>query len=357
VVGGLYDAEDNGLDDNNTATYYRVDFSTGTGDTEEFLDVLRNHLYTFTIEEVNSAGHNELDDAFEDGSDNLLSAKVTAWNLAGQNVIAHGQHYLNVNEGEIAFETAGGTAKFVAETNYTIDDRGFPAGIEVEQSEGSEWLALSLSGNSGDLSRTVTLTATATTVDRTAKVYIRVGNLTKVITVTQEEGVLYVGRFGGELEELDGGTRWRFERALYIQAKDNGSYTLRSDAYIGPDIIDDPWDGKGNTLTLIKANDENANPPVTHPAADVCFTKNSGYASITEKDDPNYRWYLPAWEQWVAAWVSRESFGDAKPDDGNNGDYWSSTKLWGMFYRVGSMKKLPPAQTFRVRCVREGAMP
>jgi hypothetical protein len=346
VVGGLYDAEDNGLDDNNTATYYRVDFSTGTGDTEVFLDVLRNHLYTFTIEEVSSAGHNELDDAFEDGSDNLLSAKVTAWNMAGQNVIAHGQHYLNVNEGEITLEAANGTAKFVAETNYTIDDRGFPAGIVVEQSEDSEWLALSLSGNSGDLSRTVTLTATENPLpgDRTAKVRIRAGNLTKVITVTQKEKLFYVGRFGGALKRT--GNEWKFERTLYIQSKNQGGTT-----YIwGPDgdtAADSYWDGKDNTWAIRTP---------TYPAANACFTKNSGYASITEKDDPNYQWYLPAQRQLMAAWVSHNSF-----DEASEGLWhWSSTEYdvsyaWDASLVSGntSFTTTKTNNSYAVRCVRE----
>jgi hypothetical protein len=191
VVGGKYDANKNGLDDTDAIYYYRADFSTGTGDTEKFLDVLRNHHYTFRIEEVSGEGHDSANDAFE--GDNLLSAKVTVWNPANQNVDQR-QHSLNVSEDEFVFEASGGSAEFVAETDYTFSNRGFPTGIVVDQeityspavTLENEWLKLASTGITSK--KTITLTAEPNTVseERTAQVRVKAGNLTKVIIVTQK---------------------------------------------------------------------------------------------------------------------------------------------------------------------------
>lgn len=72
VVGGRYE---NDL----KLSYYRADFSTGTGDSEKFLDVLRNHHYTFNITKVGSSGHDTSEGAFK-GTQNIdFTVKVTNW--------------------------------------------------------------------------------------------------------------------------------------------------------------------------------------------------------------------------------------------------------------------------------------
>lgn len=72
VVGGRYGSDP-------TPTYYRADFSTGTGDNEVFLDVLRNHHYTFNITKVGSSGHDTSEGAFE-GTQNIdFTVEVSNW--------------------------------------------------------------------------------------------------------------------------------------------------------------------------------------------------------------------------------------------------------------------------------------
>jgi uncharacterized protein (TIGR02145 family) len=96
---------------------------------------------------------------------------------------------------------------------------------------------------------------------------------------------------------------------------------------------------------------------VTHPAANACFEKNSGYASITEKDD--LVWYLPAQKQLMAAWVSYSSFSSTL----SGGSYWSATEdngnnrssyAWLVSFSYAYTRNLTyKTNTFRVRCVRE----
>lgn len=80
VVGGVYDANGNGnFTDDGPATFYRADFSTGTGDAETFLDVLRNHHYTFTITKVSGSGYATSEDAFQGAKPIDFTVTVTNW--------------------------------------------------------------------------------------------------------------------------------------------------------------------------------------------------------------------------------------------------------------------------------------
>ncbi|MDR0421449.1 MAG: FimB/Mfa2 family fimbrial subunit [Proteiniphilum sp.] len=72
VVGGIYGSD-------SKPTYYRADFSTGTGDDETFLHVLRNHHYTFNITKVSASGHDSPDDAFTGAKRIDFTVGVTPW--------------------------------------------------------------------------------------------------------------------------------------------------------------------------------------------------------------------------------------------------------------------------------------
>lgn len=85
VVGGLYDANGNGdFTDDGPATYYRADFSTGTDASEVFLDVLRNHHYTFNITKVSEPGHDTSEDAFQGAKKIEFTVEVTPWGMDNQ---------------------------------------------------------------------------------------------------------------------------------------------------------------------------------------------------------------------------------------------------------------------------------
>lgn len=72
VIGGRYEND-------SKPSYYRADFSTGTGDNEVFLDVLRNHHYTFNITKVGGSGHDTSESAFEGRINIDFTVEVSNW--------------------------------------------------------------------------------------------------------------------------------------------------------------------------------------------------------------------------------------------------------------------------------------
>lgn len=76
VVGGRYGND-------SEPSYYRADFSTGTGDNEVFLDVLRNHCYTFSITKVSRSGYDTSERAFQGTRYIDFTVEVANW---GDNV-------------------------------------------------------------------------------------------------------------------------------------------------------------------------------------------------------------------------------------------------------------------------------
>lgn len=195
VVGGVFDANADGDFTNDSGTtYYRVDFSTGSGAAESFLDVLRNHKYSVNIQSVEDDGYDTSLNAFKGGA--RLTAEITPWNLANQSVIGDGQYWLTTSRDDLVFDFRGDTEIVVAETNYNIIEQGFPKGVVVDEAEityipsvapGEEWLSLSDSGTDGALKRIIDITAAQNleTGDRSAKIRIKAGNFTKVINVVQ----------------------------------------------------------------------------------------------------------------------------------------------------------------------------
>ena len=126
------------------------------------------------------------------GADGMLVvANVDDWDTANVNIVYDGQWWLSVTEDTFAFDAAGGAAAFTAATNYDIDDQGYQAGLhidaaEIEYTGDTGWLTVT-GGIDGDLSRNLTLTAQPNTsvLERTAKVKVKAGNMTKILNVTQ----------------------------------------------------------------------------------------------------------------------------------------------------------------------------
>ncbi len=78
VMVGKFDADGDGFG-NDPITYYRMDFSRGTGASQTFLDVLRNHKYTFTVTRVSGPGCADSRTAFESIPYNI-EVNVVPWN-------------------------------------------------------------------------------------------------------------------------------------------------------------------------------------------------------------------------------------------------------------------------------------
>lgn len=132
-----------------------------------------------------------------------VTTKVNDWNGNGVNIIEDGQWRLTVTDDLLKIGSEGGTVSLVAETNYDTDEFGYPVGLQfnsadvVYTSGGKGWLSINITGADGDLSRTLTFTASNSQgvryqtsgypVERSATLRLKAGNLTKVINIVQEK--------------------------------------------------------------------------------------------------------------------------------------------------------------------------
>ena len=72
IIGGKYNESDE-------VTYYRADFLDGE---KKYLNLLRNHKYTFLVRKIGGKGFPSVEDAYEAGPTNL-EAEVIQWNDGG----------------------------------------------------------------------------------------------------------------------------------------------------------------------------------------------------------------------------------------------------------------------------------
>lgn len=208
IIGGYYDGS-------TIKTYYRIDLKTleDTEDTNISSGILRNYLYKVKVMSVSGPGYPTALDAYMGVC--RLTAEVDPWDMAMQNVVVDGQFYLTMARDEDdMIPTDGGEVEIKAKTDYNITSQGFNSGIRASEADivyypavspGEEWITLRLSGMNGDCERTITIIASANTmrVDRTAKVYIKAGNLTQIVLVTQNGSFLHItDRNGGSIDEL-----------------------------------------------------------------------------------------------------------------------------------------------------------
>lgn len=181
--------------------YYRIDLKTDDDASENISSgILRNHLYNVVVKEVAGIGYDTPEEAYKGGK--RLTATITKWNCADQNVILDKQYSLIVDKDELSFGADGGQMDIVATTDYSRTDQGYLSGIQIDEAEivykpavssENRWLTLSdVSGTNDDLVRTIGFVAADNFngAQRSAEVYIKAGNLKKKISITQETGTI-----------------------------------------------------------------------------------------------------------------------------------------------------------------------
>lgn len=197
VIAGIWDANENGdFTDDGEATFYRVDFSTGTGSSQKFLDVLRNHKYIFNIMRVSGPGYEDSQTAFESGPVNI-EAGVLEWNDGGMgDIVADGQYMLAVSRGEFSFSRDGRADKrednvLTIYTDYkTASEDGWRVEKTVDAADGKtevDWVVFTpANGVAGDKTEVVlTVGVNDTPQDREAEVWIAAGRLRYKVKVRQ----------------------------------------------------------------------------------------------------------------------------------------------------------------------------
>lgn len=192
VVGGKYG------NDSDT-TYYRMDFSTESENTQTYLNVLRNHRYTFNITKVSAPGYSDAATAFGSAPINI-EAGVLSWNEAGMNNVAFdGQYMLSVNQNSFTLPYEAINVTLADKSNVLYIQTDYPDGWSAIDADGnsfsSNWLTLSASsGNSGNKA-TITLTTSENAGnEREATVWIKAGRLRYAVRVIQKKKVLVWAR-------------------------------------------------------------------------------------------------------------------------------------------------------------------
>lgn len=186
VVGGKY----NGA---TMDSYYRVDIAKG----KNYLDILRNHLYTINITKVKSAGYPTKEEAFNSRPINI-EAEVVVWDEAAiGNIEFDGQFMLAVSQGKFDFTKSlynaysdGNTVKIT--TDYKSNDgsvQGWKVSSIVDDRGNAitDWLTTSVnSGNAGiTTNMQIFLTENNSGQQRKGYIHISAGRLTYVIEVNQ----------------------------------------------------------------------------------------------------------------------------------------------------------------------------
>lgn len=166
VMAGKFDADGDGFG-NDPVTYYRMDFSRGAGASQTFLDVLRNHKYTFTVTRVSGPGCADSRTAFESIPYNI-EVNVVPWNERyTPDPLDDKMYYFSIAPLDVEVPyNAGSTATVTIDTNIPdftlkLDDTVFSPGGATAYSSSYYNYTLSATGP-----ETYTLTIEALGINR-----------------------------------------------------------------------------------------------------------------------------------------------------------------------------------------------
>lgn len=139
VIGGIYTGAPYG--ENTEITYYRIDFNQAGA----LINVLRNHLYRFSISEVKGIGHATPKSAYDSKSMNM-TAEIVDWTVQSGIIIIDGQNYIELGGKRVTLSGVTGKKEFVYVktnidpadwtmtfgTNQTIPTGGPTTAVKVE---------------------------------------------------------------------------------------------------------------------------------------------------------------------------------------------------------------------------------
>lgn len=171
---------------NGTPYYYRIDFVDSS---KAYMNVLRNHLYKFTITAVEGIGYTSFDDALSHyGVINNLKTELLTVDFANPKIVFNGQYYLSFDKDELKVGSpTNSTTTLKVRTNY-------PGGCTVEVDPGGvSWLTSNKSSITSGTTHTITLTAkSSSSSNRVTYINLVAGRLTYKIKVTQSGTTYYI---------------------------------------------------------------------------------------------------------------------------------------------------------------------
>ncbi len=188
IIGGNYSPTPT---PSGAISYYRVDINTpSTPPANVAEDILRNHLYDISIQNVNGPGAPTPDAAFNGPSQ--ITAKVVDWNLAQNNVVLDQQYRLILSEDQVFLDYRGlGPSRspitFTATTDHPSGVSAIENIIDISTGLPPTWLTLNRITPAGQQSCQILISAQLNNnqTDRKARFTIRTGNLRYVVMVTQ----------------------------------------------------------------------------------------------------------------------------------------------------------------------------
>lgn len=183
VIGGIYK-------DDNSLTYYRIDFAQKTSTSTTYLPLLRNHHYKINITEISGSGLTTPEAAFKTLPVNI-QAEVLDWDeIHIPDVVIDGQYLLTVSQGKFLFSKESRTT--ANEDNILFITANYPTGWMIDKIVGTNnanitWLRTNkANGPTGETTK-VSLILDENTTDyaRSGFIHLDAGRLTYIVEVVQ----------------------------------------------------------------------------------------------------------------------------------------------------------------------------
>ena len=234
VVGGYYMGSDK-------ETYYRVDFKQGNKGSE-YYNAIRNHIYTFNINNVTRPGTDEPDPALDHvvvGMDVTIKDWTTEW-MRG----IGGQYTLDVSTGGFVLTAGASSSPLIINTTHNEGWEAESLSSWITYTKTEEGILIKVTENSGG--------------ERRGSIIVKSGNLEKVITIRQRGK----GTANSYIVSDDG---HQMEQQLIVTVKGNGEVGLvadgvaleEKDPYIAAENIGDVkiiWETADGLVTIAEEN-------------------------------------------------------------------------------------------------------
>lgn len=183
VIGGIYK-------DDNSPTYYRIDFAQTTSTSTTYLALLRNHNYKINITEVSGPGLTTPEEAFKALPVNI-KAEILDWDEVNiSDIVTDGQYLLAVSQGKFLFTKE--SRSIANQDNILSIITDYPTGWSIDKVVGTAntnitWLKTNkTNGATGETTEvSLILEENTTGYTRSGFIHLNAGRLTYVVEVVQ----------------------------------------------------------------------------------------------------------------------------------------------------------------------------
>lgn len=354
VVGGYYGYPAN----SSKVTYYRIDIPTTlNGDFSG--DILRNHLYDIEIQSVDDEGAETPENAFD--GEIKITATVTPWNLARQNVIFEGQYNLKLDKASIDFKNHIEDQEIEISTTHpsgisispiTYTDENVTGWLQITQISAKKW-KISTNGDNYQAKRLARLTVIAGNMNYEVKLAQKGcgNNGTAELMEITENSAYYTHLYNGKC--------WMVENSREEKLTGSGEPGYASNKYGSVGIIVDPVSEINNYQHYYTWDQamliDNACPQGWHLPTQAEF--DALISEITSQPSLGQFWIGPNYNNSMSGYYLNAN--NEWHDWDIKGHWWSSSNDNNSYYYTGSINNMTgPALTdgsnwLSVRCVKD----